>query len=1152
MPRPIAALAALVCLLVPAAARAQQATLTDDASTWVGQAPDAKRRGTSLQVSGAADRTFLKFDFASVLPDGIASRHVASARLRLFVSGVAEPGQIAVHRAVGEWTERTVTHPSAPELGPIAATFDVDADAAGRWIAVDLTGLVKEWIDGSVVNDGLALVGLGTTTAEFDSKENRETSHEPRLDVVLANTATTGVTGRVDGGTAMSAGDPSVGVAALPDPGSPFYIQNTTVQQPDADFHISGTGTAGALSAGTVNAGTAFALGGVGVLRIGGIGAPFGESLYIGRGAGVNSGVDVGVNTFVGFNSGTFNTTGTQNAFFGSNAGHRNATGGQNAFFGDGAGFSNTASANAFFGFLAGFRNSSAVLNSFFGVHAGRETTTGCCNSFFGNFAGVQNTTGWANAFFGGSAGAANTTGLRNAFFGDLAGYDLATATGNSTGSFNTFVGSESGKGVTTGSHNTFVGHNTQGAGMLEYATAVGADAQVTTSNTIMLGRAVDRVVAPGGLSASIVTASVQYNIGNLRALGVDAQFNTSVGPASGLANGGRNNTNVGFQAGQNGTGIANVFIGNRTGRIETGNSNTFVGSIAGELHAAGSDNTFVGDGAGAQHTAGGENAYFGVDAGRGSAATDASRNSFFGTLAGRNVLAGTDNSTFGYRAGFGNATGSSNTLLGAGADVGMDGLLFATALGAGAVVEASNTVVLGRPADSVRVPGSLAIAGAFTAAAFAGNGAALTNLDAGNITSGVLASERLGPVVRGVNGLTGQVALAAGAHITITPAGNTLTIESTAPAVNAILNQSFPQLGATFNIDGTGAAGAFDAATQYRIGGTHALSTGNANVFAGAGAGQLTVPSVPNPISGTNNAFFGHNAGAANVEGSQNAFFGAEAGASLRDREANSFFGFQSGKNTLASANSFFGYQSGLENVMGVSNAFFGFQAGQFNRDGSSNTFVGFRAGFRNQASANAFFGHDAGRENTTGFGNSYFGAGAGQNIVEGSDNAIFGASAGATFSVTASRNAIFGAWAGLSNRGSDNVFVGADAGRLSIDGSGHTFVGAGAGRILQSGVANTAIGFNAQAAEGVTNATAIGAHSVVSQSDSVAIGSWNARVGIGIDAPREKLEVLGGNVLVGSPGAGIILKSPDGNTCAMLALDNAGALSVSPVACP
>jgi hypothetical protein len=60
------------------------------------------------------------------------------------------------------------------------------------------------------------------------------------------------------------------------------------------------------------------------------------------------------------------------------------------------------------------------------------------------------------------------------------------------------------------------------------------------------------------------------------------------------------------------------------------------------------------------------------------------------------------------------------------------------------------------------------------------------------------------------------------------------------------------------------------------------------------------------------------------------------------------------------------------------------------------------------------------------------------------------------------------------------------------------------------------------------------------------------SASVGIGTTAPKAKLDVTGGNILVGSPGQGIILKSPDGATCRLLAIDNAGNMTLGVIACP
>lgn len=47
-------------------------------------------------------------------------------------------------------------------------------------------------------------------------------------------------------------------------------------------------------------------------------------------------------------------------------------------------------------------------------------------------------------------------------------------------------------------------------------------------------------------------------------------------------------------------------------------------------------------------------------------------------------------------------------------------------------------------------------------------------------------------------------------------------------------------------------------------------------------------------------------------------------------------------------------------------------------------------------------------------------------------------------------------------------------------------------------------------------------------------------------------KLKISGGDILVGSPGQGIILKTQDGTVCKLLSIDNAGAMVLTPIACP
>jgi hypothetical protein len=182
----------------------------------------------------------------------------------------------------------------------------------------------------------------------------------------------------------------------------------------------------------------------------------------------------------------------------------------------------------------------------------------------------------------------------------------------------------------------------------------------------------------------------------------------------------------------------------------------------------------------------------------------------------------------------------------------------------------------------------------------------------------------------------------------------------------------------------------------------------------------------------------------------------------------------------------------------------------------GSGNLFVGKEAGKVNTGFINTFSGDQAGYTNAGGSFNSFFGGSTGMSNNSGNHNSFFGQSAG-LFNAAGSFNSFFGSSAGSNSNGNQNTFIGRNSGLSNTTGSG-----------------NTALGFSADISgvTPLTNATAIGANSFVSQNNSLVLGSINGvngansntRVGIGISAPLFALDVKNSSDLIlrldGGPG--------------------------------
>jgi hypothetical protein len=294
---------------------------------------------------------------------------------------------------------------------------------------------------------------------------------------------------------------------------------------------------------------------------------------------GYNSGNDNAgsYNTLVGGMAGN-NNQGEHNVSVGYNAGNNNHGSGA-VIVGDNAGENNWGSENVLVGHYAGFNTSETNVNynTFIGSYAGEEAYNSSHNIAVGVSAGSQLSNGNYNILIGDSnvgyfsypsqrnynimvgadiergayiAGTysesydtylgsqvnlnGSTSGANNTFVGALAG-----ANGEEDSSYNTFLSAESGNnGYAEGGYNTFLGAqagyscniisgvtvvgalataNVNGSDNISNATAIGYNAAVNTSNTMVFGNSAvsswlfnANAVAPSG-----ATLVVGYNSTN-------------------------------------------------------------------------------------------------------------------------------------------------------------------------------------------------------------------------------------------------------------------------------------------------------------------------------------------------------------------------------------------------------------------------------------------------------------------------------------------------------------------------------------------------------------------------------------------------------------------------------------------------------------
>lgn len=235
-------------VILPGRAWAQSGTVTDDgfvSSNATTQLVNLNGQGIVLVVAGSSatvnsasvgtTKAYIKFQLQSSLPANIAAANVEKATLKLFLSTATNPsGAIDIYPVTGSWTESTLSPSSPPTISSTAFATGIAVGKANSFLVVDVTQLVKEWLNGpsngGIANDGIALVAdTSSSYVVFDSKEGVVTSHEPRLEIVLANNGPQGPAGPTgpQGPTGASGSTGNPGPAGAPGTAATVQVGTT-------------------------------------------------------------------------------------------------------------------------------------------------------------------------------------------------------------------------------------------------------------------------------------------------------------------------------------------------------------------------------------------------------------------------------------------------------------------------------------------------------------------------------------------------------------------------------------------------------------------------------------------------------------------------------------------------------------------------------------------------------------------------------------------------------------------------------------------------------------------------------------------------------------------------------------------------------------
>ena len=270
-----------VAFLAPSLAWAQEPP-TDNAWVQVGSGTNhGGDQRLNVQQGSTVQNTYIRFDLTK-FPASLTAAGIQEASVTLFVSNVSKAGTFWVCKLETQatpWTESSVNGINAPACDPTFHTLipvTISSSNVNNYLVINITPIVQAWFPnptttGAHANyNGIALLAACPggfvcnndppdvdLNISIDSKEDTDTSHDPRLDIILTGggaagpTGATGATGPSGpsgaGATGATGATGVAGAAGTTGPSGPSGVKGSSGPTgPSGPSGPSGAGATGA------------------------------------------------------------------------------------------------------------------------------------------------------------------------------------------------------------------------------------------------------------------------------------------------------------------------------------------------------------------------------------------------------------------------------------------------------------------------------------------------------------------------------------------------------------------------------------------------------------------------------------------------------------------------------------------------------------------------------------------------------------------------------------------------------------------------------------------------------------------------------------------------------------------------------------------